>query len=85
MCEGNSPVSGEFPSQMASNAENISIWWRHHELNEAVRRVGNLTIIGSNNVLSPGRRQAIIWTNADLLSNLLNKLQWKVNRKFDSG
>ena len=22
--------SGEFPSQMDSNAENFSIWWRHH-------------------------------------------------------
>ena len=21
---------GEFPAQMASNAENVSIWWRHH-------------------------------------------------------
>ena len=30
LCEGNSPVTGEFPSQMASNAENVSIWWRHH-------------------------------------------------------
>ena len=29
--------------------------------------VGNLTIIGSDNGLSPGRRQAIIWTNAGLL------------------
>ena len=29
--------------------------------------VGNLTIIGSDNGLSPGRRQAIIWTNAWLL------------------
>ena len=28
---GNSPVTGEFPSQMASNAENVSIWWRHHD------------------------------------------------------
>ena len=27
---GNSPGTGEFPAQMASNAENISIWWRHH-------------------------------------------------------
>ena len=27
---GNSPVTGEFPSQRASNAENFSIWWRHH-------------------------------------------------------
>ena len=27
---GNSPVTGEFPAQMASYVENISIWWRHH-------------------------------------------------------
>ena len=30
ICAGNSPVTGEFPAQMASNAENISIWWRYH-------------------------------------------------------
>ena len=29
-CAGNSPVTGEFPAQMGSNAENVSIWWRHH-------------------------------------------------------
>ena len=29
LCEGNSPVTGEFPAQMASYAENISMWWRH--------------------------------------------------------
>ena len=29
--------------------------------------VSNLTIIGSDNGLSPGRRQAIIWTNAVIL------------------
>ena len=29
--------------------------------------IGNLTIIGSDNGLSPGRRQAIIWTNAAIL------------------
>ena len=28
---GNSPWTGEFPAQMASNAENVSIWWRHHD------------------------------------------------------
>ena len=28
---GHSPVTGEFPAQMASNAENVSIWWRHHD------------------------------------------------------
>ena len=30
LCMGNSPVTSEFPTQRASNAENISIWWRHH-------------------------------------------------------
>ena len=30
LCTGNSPVTGEFPAQMASSAENVSIWWRHH-------------------------------------------------------
>ena len=29
--------------------------------------VGKLTIIGSDNALSPGQRQAIIWTNAGIL------------------
>ena len=23
--------TGEFPAQRASNAENVSIWWRHHD------------------------------------------------------
>ena len=27
---GNSPVTGEFHAQRASDAENVSIWWRHH-------------------------------------------------------
>ena len=30
LCEENSPVTGEFSAQRASNAENISTWWRHH-------------------------------------------------------
>ena len=29
-CAGNSPLTGEFPAQMDSNAENVSFWWRHH-------------------------------------------------------
>ena len=31
LCAGNSPGTGEFPAQMASYAENVSIWWRHHD------------------------------------------------------
>ena len=30
LCAGNSPGTGEFPAQMASYAENVSVWWRHH-------------------------------------------------------
>ena len=30
--EGNSQVTCEFPTQRASNAENVLIWWRHHEI-----------------------------------------------------
>ena len=33
-CAGNSPVTGEFPAQMASNVENVFIWWHHHVLQE---------------------------------------------------
>ena len=30
LCLGNSPGAGQFPAQMNSNAENVSIWWRQH-------------------------------------------------------
>ena len=30
LCARNLPVIGKFPAQMASNAENVSISWRHH-------------------------------------------------------
>ena len=32
ICEGNSSGTGELSTQKASNAENVSIWWRHHGL-----------------------------------------------------
>ena len=30
LCAGNSPMTGDFPAQRTSNAENVSIWWRHY-------------------------------------------------------
>ena len=45
LCAGNSPVTGEFPAQMARNAENVSIWWRHKkslELFTHLKRVNQL-------------------------------------------
>ena len=31
LCVVNSPETSKFPAQRASNAENVSIWWRHHD------------------------------------------------------
>ena len=60
--------------------------------------VGKLTISGSDNGLSPGRRQAIIWTNAKILlirplgtnfSEIFNKIHIflfnKIHLKMSSG
>ena len=46
LCVGNSPGAGEFPAQMASNAENVSIWWRYHDLLDS-------TLAISRNGMSP--------------------------------
>ena len=42
--------------------------------------ISNLTIIGSDNGLAPGRRQAIIWTNAGIL--LIGPLGTLINEIF---
>ena len=31
LCAGNLPMTDEFPAQRNSNAENVSIGWRHHD------------------------------------------------------
>ena len=31
LCEGNTPVTGGFPSQRATNADNVSMAWRFHD------------------------------------------------------
>ena len=41
LCAWNSPMTGEFPAQMASNVDNVSIWWRHHE--SCIPEVNELT------------------------------------------
>ena len=46
LCEGNSPVTGEFPAQKISDAENVPIWWRHHTMHE---HLCCLTVCYTNN------------------------------------
>ena len=49
LCVGNSPVTGEFPAQKASNVENVSTWWRHHEMSFMYAKCTNqISIIVQN-------------------------------------
>ena len=41
LCVGNSPGTDEFPAQMASYAENVSIGWRHHDVNKKPQQIYN--------------------------------------------
>ena len=45
LCKGNSPVTGEFPAQSACNADNVSIWWRHHESEQPMKRIDHASSI----------------------------------------
>ena len=47
LCVVNSPVTVEFPAQRASNAENVSIWCRHHatELKAEPHRTSHIRIV----------------------------------------
>ena len=55
LCAGNSPGTGEFSAQMASYAENVSIWWRHHAKDSLVLSIDNifLTVSFFSNTLDP--------------------------------
>ena len=39
LCVGNSPGTSDFPAQMASNAENGPLWWRHQVCGKDTRKV----------------------------------------------
>ena len=58
---------GSPPVLNATNEEGLSAEWLTHWGRVTHICVSKLTIIGSDNGLSPGRRQAIIWTNAGIL------------------
>ena len=48
LCEGNSPVTCDFPEQRASNAEHVSIWWRHHVCNSISNDMFYFSAVPSN-------------------------------------
>ena len=67
--EGNSPVTGEFPAQRASNAENVSIWWRHHVLALTGYRVSNPRKWSPSDItVSENHKSQMISRNLDMLA-----------------
>ena len=52
LCEGNSPATCEFPAQRASNAENVSIWWRPHKNDIILHHWCKMLLSGCKNCFS---------------------------------
>ena len=65
------------------NTALIWVWMRMESYN-SLDWGSKLTTIGTDNGLSPGRRPAIIWTNAEILfiGPSKTKLQWNLNRNL---
>ena len=70
--EGNLPVTGEYPAQMASNEENVSTWWRRHDDRNILYKVRTLFLCSSS--VSFNIR---IWTTP----NEQSPLQWRHNER----
>ena len=64
LCERNSPVTGEFPAQRASNSENVPIWWRHH---------GMTHLVYTNKFLI-----SVIFTNSDFYWSFISPWRLRV-------
>ena len=61
LCAGNSPGTGEFSAQMASYAENVSIWWRHHVSDKVIPLFSHSTLMTKS------------WTSSDCWCHYRNK------------
>ena len=72
LLEVNSPVTGELPTQRASNTENVSIWWRHHDTRNNLGRSFALASV-SDELHRTGRR------NFTLILSLAIRVEGKIN------
>ena len=69
-CVGNSPGTGEFPAQMASNTENFSIWWRHHDLSQI--KINRIFTIFDNELINRSWNETL----TDRQAAELNRVDW---------
>ena len=77
LCAGNSPVTREFPTQKASKAENVSIWWRHHDVCSGVIEV-SVMYTPSGCALNTNPINTLILSTC-YISWLKLILQWRLN------
>ena len=75
LCEENPPVTSVFPSQRASNADNVSIWWRHREnfgiFPGSVQKMSLL--INHTMFLLAGYRLFLIYPDTEALGEVQNR------------
>ena len=64
LCVGNSLGTGEFTPQMASNAENVSIWWHHH-----APLIMQVLVVDNAFTMAVTLRKAIRWNDIDIQNN----------------
>ena len=53
--------TGEFPAERASYAENVSIWWRHHDYNKTAHTFPSAASINRRYYCKKGKRGKSSW------------------------
>ena len=79
LCVGNSLGTGEFPAQMASYAENVSIWWRHHA------KRGGTDVNGLENSHEPETIDRVLNWNIAIYFCQCQPLAFNVNDGLNAG
>ena len=74
ICAGNSPVTGDFPAQAASNAEYVSIWWRYDVVLFSYRR---LSLTGGVISITTGCLHFLVYPNLDVLR--WHRMSWNAS------
>ena len=69
LCEGNSPLTGEFTAPRANNAEHVSIWWRHHAACTVISLKERLVVY----------HLLVSWTAVNLYMSYVNLMQTFLN------
>ena len=75
------PVAGEFPTQRASNAENVSIWWRHHETMSSFVQIMVCCMFN----IKPLSEQMLTFCQLNPEQQLCSWIIMKVNQNWHSG